>query len=383
MDKIRYNPLVIGLGANGLGVLRSLAVKNIRAKALVSARESREVYFHTRHGDKQVLPNLDGARVLEFLRQQHDPLLLMPVREKVVLYLSRHRNEIPAHHYLPLPDHEVLETLLNKEKFSCFARQHNLALPRSLTIHTIEQLDGFRDDVRFPMIVKPVNKQAIAGLPKAVIVDNERELRRSSEKFLAVLPEIFIQEFIPGGDGNIYFCLQHINRDGTLTASFVGRKIRQWPPLAGGTASCEPARIPELHQMTVDIFARAGFWGTGSIEYKLDPRTRQFMIIEPTAGRTDFQEYVATANGVNIPWMAWCEANGQPVKPCIKTGGKRGWMHFINDRLARERARPKLTIPAWLWSLRRVRAFDFFSLSDPGPALQYVRTVLAGRFGGN
>jgi len=34
--------------------------------------------------------------------------------------------------------------------------------------------------------------------------------------------------------------------------------------------------------------------------------------VEPTIGRTDYQEEVATLNGVNLPYAAWCSEAGVP-----------------------------------------------------------------------
>src|SRR4029077_557792 len=83
--------------------------------------------------------------------------------------------------------------------------------------------------------------------------------------------------------------------------------ICQWPPLVGGTASCvsAPAVRDELIALTDAFFERVGFVGLGSMEYKRDIRDGRFYMVEPTVGRTDYQEEVATLNGVNIPYAAY------------------------------------------------------------------------------
>ncbi len=43
----------------------------------------------------------------------------------------------------------------------------------------------------------------------------------------------------------------------------------------------------------------------GSMEYKRDRRDGRFHMIEPTVARTDFQEEVATLNGMNIPLASY------------------------------------------------------------------------------
>jgi len=42
------------------------------------------------------------------------------------------------------------------------------------------------------------------------------------------------------------------------------------------------------------------------------PRVGEFRMVEPTIGRTDYQEEVATLNGVNLPYAAWCSELGLP-----------------------------------------------------------------------
>jgi hypothetical protein len=58
------------------------------------------------------------------------------------------------------------------------------------------------------------------------------------------------------------------------------------------TASCTAA--PEvhatLHQLTEAFFAQMSFEGMGSMEFKRDARSGDFLMIEPTVGRIDWQE---------------------------------------------------------------------------------------------
>jgi D-aspartate ligase len=53
----------------------------------------------------------------------------------------------------------------------------------------------------------------------------------------------------------------------------------------------------------------------GSLEFKWDARARRFVIIEPTVGRTDWQEEIATLNGLNLALIAYCYELGLPAPP--------------------------------------------------------------------
>jgi D-aspartate ligase len=148
--------------------------------------------------------------------------------------------------------------------------------------------------------------------------------------------EMITQEWIEGGDSDVYFCLQYRSRS-SPTYSFVGRKICQWPPLVGGTASCvsAPEVYDELVAMTEKFFAQVGFVGIGSMEYKRDSRDGRFYMVEPTVGRTDYQEEVATLNGVNLPFAAYCAEIGRAYSPSSSLSTPRIWRDkpsYLNAR---------------------------------------------------
>jgi len=373
--------VVIGLGTNGLAVVRGLARQGVPTTILLSEADKKTPYYHTRYGKKLILPNLEGPTVMDCLNALPDKAVLFPTLEHIVAWLSDHRYDISGGHVLLFPDPDVVAMMLDKEKFDRFARQHSLILPGSWVVRENSDLGAIKQQCRYPLIIKPLHKLYCSGLQKAYLVETEDKLDSIVAKYLKSTKQCIVQEFIPGEDKQIYFCMQYIGKDGVLKASFAGRKIRQWRPLSGGTASCEPVDIPELHGMTKSIFQKAGFWGVGSMEYKRDARDGKFYCIEPTVCRTDFQEYIAISNGVNIPFIAYCDAIGKPVATVIKNGGSKAWMHFTNDRLAAEDAfrKEELTRRQWMYSLRYVRCFDCFSLRDPGPMLSYGKTIINNR----
>jgi D-aspartate ligase len=73
-----------------------------------------------------------------------------------------------------------------------------------------------------------------------------------------------------------------------------------------------PEHHAELEPLTSAFFDAVQFTGIGSMEFKRDARTGRMVMIEPTVGRTDWQEEIATLNGVNIPLAAYLDALGAP-----------------------------------------------------------------------
>jgi hypothetical protein len=58
-------------------------------------------------------------------------------------------------------------------------------------------------------------------------------------------------------------------------------------------------------------------------------------MVEPTVGRTDYQEEVATLNGVNIPHAAYCAEIGRPFHPSRSVGRPQIWRDSPSYRKAR------------------------------------------------
>ena len=148
-----------------------------------------------------------------------------------------------------------------------------------------------------PIILKPFVKSsalAAAGAKKAYVLESAEDLLSTWERFAEVEPRWIVQRFVPGGDADVYFCLQYYNRVGEPLASFVGRKLRQWPPHCGGTALAEPSDEEGPAELATRFFRSVGFaGGISSMEYKRDPRDGSYWLIEPTVCRTDWQSGLA------------------------------------------------------------------------------------------
>jgi predicted ATP-grasp superfamily ATP-dependent carboligase len=341
--------IVLGMGTNGLAVARAIGQAGVDLLVLEEEKNRHQPHLKTRYGRKVFLESLFGSPVINFLGLLSQPAVLFPTTDQQVEWLSENRQLIPIHCQLLLPAHDVVKKLLNKKLFFAFCQQYGFPLPAYRTLKSGDDIVCRLDGLKFPLIIKTTTKVYKPGLDKAYIVSELRELLEIWARISCLHDDFLIQEFIPGGDREVYFCLQYIGLRGELLASFTGRKIRQWRPGCGGTASCEPAVAPELADQTYAIFRRAGFHGIGSMEFKRDPRDNKFYIVEPTVCRTDFQEQVAIANGVNIPAIAFRDAVDLPVQPVVVSGGRRAWVHLLNDRLAADHYRQKGELSRWQW----------------------------------
>jgi predicted ATP-grasp superfamily ATP-dependent carboligase len=335
--------IVIGGELGGLGVVRALAAAGV--PTLILDTELRRATLSTRWGRKVAVADF-GPSLLMTLRAiaagPSAPAVILPTNEEGLLTLSRHRAELRDAFLFRLPDHGLLADMQRKEPFQSLAEQLGCPIPRAVTLRTAADLERV-GTLEFPCVLKPGIRHPgyDTRFSKAYRVEHPEEARELAARMLPVLPDLALQEWIPGDNDAIHFCLQYRGADGRVLASFAGRKLRSHPPLVGITASCvgAPEAAAEIEALTEGFFGPAGVVGLCSMEFKRDARTGRFVMIEPTVGRTDWQEEAAVLNGVNIPLVAYCDLLGLPLPPARQHDRPVGWRnsaaHWHPDWLRR------------------------------------------------
>jgi predicted ATP-grasp superfamily ATP-dependent carboligase len=109
----------------------------------------------------------------------------------------------------------------------------------------------------------------------------------------------------------------------------------------------------------------------GSVEFKRDPRTGEFKIMEPTVGRANLQSETATANGVNLAWIAYADLAGVDKGRVRLRPQGAIWVNEYTDvqsGMLRMR-RGELSFGDWVRSYRRPRHYAWLSWTDPLPAV--------------
>ncbi len=373
--------MIIGGGLNALGIVRSLGGAGI--PLMVADTDLKSPAMRSRHGRKLILPRLEGNELIESLlalaKDFATPAILFLTEEKTVKTVSEQRNRLTEKFAIRLPQHERLMQLMHKQEFYDLAKAYDAPVPQMVRLKGVEDLP-LLEGLRFPCVFKPGEKNYAYGarFKKAYKVHSATEVHDLYRKIHPVLADMVVQEWIDGDDGEVYFCMQYVGENGKAISSFSGRKIRSWPVNIGGTASCTAAweEAQELHDLTIEFFNQVGFTGMGSMEYKRDARDGRFYMVEPTVARTDFQEEVATINGVNMPLAAYLHETGSsPVAP-VKISPPRVWREPLSDRwaaqesgnLAEQRSKD---YPVW----DAYRRWD-----DPLPWIDFMIGRVASRF---
>ena len=339
-------PAVVIRGeVNGLGVVRSLAKANV--PTIVVDTTLRHAAMWSRHGRRHLVAQLSGRPLVDSLLRLQATLGVKPVLlltdETAVHSVSEYRDELIPYYHIQLPTPAMVARLGNKAAFANFAALHDLPVPRTLVLEREADIAKI-PELGMPVIAKPADKRLVhlGQVERINWLNTFDDAAVACRRMLGSAGTLVVQEWIEGPDSSIYFALFHCGKNATPRTVFFGRKIAAHPPGLGSTAVCVPAaEATELLQPLTDRFLDVSqYEGLGSLEFKWDSRARRFVIIEPTVGRTDWQEEIATLNGVNLALVAYCHELGLPV-PVQHSGNAAAWrvsiLHFGRSAALRER----------------------------------------------
>jgi predicted ATP-grasp superfamily ATP-dependent carboligase len=366
--------VIVGADADGLGLARCLREANV--PIVVCDTDARRPGMHSRYVRPFVLGAMHGPRLIEgllALRERLDvsPLLFL-TSDLQVRTVSEDRDRLKGAYKIPLPERDCIRQLLHKVSFQLFAEKHGFRVPPAIGVSRESDLAKLAA-LRFPAVIKPGNKELFFGnrAPRALKVQSRQEAENVCRSLLPEAADLIVQEWVEGGEDDIFFCLQYRGRDGLTVRSFTGRKLRCWPPQTGSTASCTAA--PEvqssLGRVSEEFAARANLVGLWSMEFKRHSNSGEFFMIEPTVGRVDWQEEVAAMNGVNIPLAAYRHEIGPPVADSLTTRQPlRAWIYppsYVRSVLC-SRSFPEAT-----WRNLRAQS-PCWNFADPLPSAYFL-----------
>lgn len=290
--------------------------------------------------------------------------------------ILQNRGRLAQFYRFIVNDPAVAAALLDKERFDAFTRSRGLPAPRTVEWHELEALSG-------PVLVKPKVKLAfetsvifvrlLGRAGKARVFASAQEVL--AEPLARTLKdELVFQEYVPGDDRQIWSFHGYADEHSRVLAWFIGRKIRTSPPLTGMSTFLQLAHHEELAALGHQIVARAPLKGVFKIDFKQDPGSGRFLMLEVNA-RFNLWHYLAAANGVNIPRIAYdylLEKKLPAQSPRARTTYR--WLSLRGDYRAYRQlaARGKLSLWRWLSSIFFSRkVYDVFAWSDPLPVLRY------------
>jgi predicted ATP-grasp superfamily ATP-dependent carboligase len=367
--------IVIGLDCiTGLQTARLLARRGVPVVGIAS--NPQHFCARTRVCQEILRADTSGEELILTLEREakrfSPPPVLFPCTDNSVRLLSASRDRLGGYR-LALPEHDVVEMLIEKPSMERYAREHGFRVPNTVEIGRREDLEAAIGELCFPCVLKPAAKDArwVAHTSqKAFEVADAESLLARYDACAGWSDRFIVQEWIEGPESSLYSCNVYFSSGAEPLVSFVARKIRQWPPSTGTSALGVECRADEVCEETLRLFRGVGYHGLGYVEMKFDGRTGHYYLIEPNVGRPTGRSAIAEAGGVELLYTMYCDLVGLPLpERRTQTFAGAKWIYLRHDLQAAFVAwrRGELGVREWWSSMRGSKAYAVFSLTDPLP----------------
>lgn len=259
----------------------------------------------------------------EFGKTQEQKTVIFSDDDHAILNIAQHQKRLEPYFLFTFPPAEKVKKLLDKQLFCELIDGFDLPAPRSVTLSSVAELrEKPVSRLTYPCIVKPSFKQAwwntefgnqVGDYQKAIKCETYGILKEKYEQIAKVNPHVVVQEFIEGGEDEIYSVNMYVDKSGELRGYFIARKLRTYPIRAGEGSYIVTVDDPEMIQTAMDIAGKLTLAGLLNIQFKRDNRTGKPVLLEIHT-RNSAWSYLGTAAGVNVAELYYRDLTGhKPV----------------------------------------------------------------------
>jgi D-aspartate ligase len=347
---------------NGLGAIRALGRRGLRVLAV--DHRPWALGFRSRFAQPYLAPDPvsdeEGfvARLERLSEDLDGPAPIFPTHDEHLNALARHADTLGNRFRYPFPPWATLERVQSKRHQLEQAEALGLAAPHSAHPRSAADAAAAANDLGYPVLMKPSENVLFKRIfrRQAFLCYDPAEVERTYA--LAESFEPMVQEFIPGGDEHLWTLGSYLTSDGEALALFSGRKLRQTRGWMGSARVGVSAWDDEVVDSGLRLLRALGFYGISQVEWKRDPRDGALKLIEVNPRLWQWHG-LASACGVDIPWIAYRDLTGErPAPVLMKVEGKRWAISFMFG------TKHGLQRPPYVDGV--------FALDDPKPALVQV-----------
>jgi predicted ATP-grasp superfamily ATP-dependent carboligase len=358
-------------GINALATVRSLGRRGISAHVF-ALKASRQIASSSRYCRGATLvagPDELCTALLDFARGRRQKPVLFVDNDPMMKLLAPHAAVLAGRFELvdPLAD---AARLTDKQFQVSLARKCGIAVPRTWFPTNWAGLLAIRSAKR--LIAKPTARAEF----KALLAPSAEALAAQLRARAVAPSEVLVQEYVEGGDAQIYAGLAY--RAKSVDRCFVmsARKLRQSEPGAGVMAVGQAVDAPQVREMTRRLARAAGMQGVLCSEFKLDPSDGRYYFIEWNPRPAYFQSLGWKA-GFDLAWLAWCD-HVEPARlespPAVEATGHY-WVNLRFDltHLAKSPGIAR-SFATWRPYLGRTE-WAVFAADDPRPWMLATRQL--------
>ncbi len=337
---------VIILNGTELGyqVIRALGEKGIRSIVLYD-QDKDEIGRYSKYVTESIrIPGFieNPSLLLDFLLEKKGEwagFLIVPTKDYTVEFLAAHQDILSKYYRIPKLDIEIVQKIMNKSALYRAAESLGIAVPKTFSPKTRDELNHIKADLRFPCLIKPglghlfYRKHDIKMIEVDTFEELVDEYKCLTSDFTKDEYELSISEIIPGPDSEqMIQYASYIDRSGELLASMTSRKIRQDPPKYGYGRVVKSEKSKCLDEMSYALLKNLGYHGFSEIEWKYDPREDKYKLIEINM-RFIFYIGLCVACGINFPYIQYLDLVKGRKARSNSYQSDIYWIHLYKDVL--------------------------------------------------
>jgi predicted ATP-grasp superfamily ATP-dependent carboligase len=366
-----------------LVTVRSLGSRGLRVAALEIGHKVPT--FSSRWCQQQIIcPAEEGTeQYLEYVEQVLDATkarVLITSSDGTVALIRQHRERIERRVRVALSGEPGLGIAVNKDLTLEIAQKLGLAIPRGVSISSVNEVDAALREIGLPAVIKPVeswvenSEEQERARILAQLATTPDEARRAVEELTALGGSVLFQQFLTGRREGVHF----LYANGQVYGRFAQWAKRTDPPLGGSSVLRQSIAIPEdIGEPSERLIREINLEGYSEVEYRRDSAGVPYLMeINP---RLSASIEMAVRSGVDFPYLIYQWASGEPINE-VKSYHIGGWMRYLGGDISttaaaiQQRGRPGVTPPLrsildFCASFFVPMGYDYLDWRDPKPAL--------------
>jgi predicted ATP-grasp superfamily ATP-dependent carboligase len=323
--------------------------------------------------------------------------VLIPASDDCAYFVAKYHDALSRVFAVAAPPGAVMQDILDKRRQYGNAERLGVPIPETYFPQSVDEVRDLAGRLpNYPYVIKPLvahswrraAMQRVSGGKKGFAVVDANELVERYAVVAAGDRNVMIQEVIGGNDERLFTFLCYFDAQSQPLAYCVRRKIRQFPVDFGYCTLTESCHDGQVEEQSIRLLQGIGYHGIAGVEWKHDPRTGIYKLIEinPRAVNTIG---LAAGCGVDIPYLAFLDKAGRKAEPVREWRDGIKWNHFEQDFWAARTLHRmgRLGFGEWLRSLAGRKVHAIFAADDWAPFIGCVadrgapnglsRTILA------
>ncbi|VAW91955.1 hypothetical protein MNBD_GAMMA22-2519 [hydrothermal vent metagenome] len=333
---------------------------------------------------KKYIKKFDESKPEEYLefvlnigKELEKKALLIQTSDTMAVFIAEYADKLREYFIFPNNSADLIKRIISKEGMYSIALENDVPTPLTLFPKNLDDVIDYCKDGKFPLMLKGIygdKLQARTG-KKMVIVNNKEELLENY-KWLEDPnePNLMLQEYIPGGDDQVFIFNGYFDAESECLAAFTGYKVRQYPIHVGAASLGECKWNQDVADLTIRFMKDICYTGILDIGYRLDPRDGKYKVLDinPRVGQA-FRIFVAE-NGMDVIRSQYMDlTNQRSSDPVIPDEGRR-WIIEDYDVISSIHyfLEGSLKFGEWFKSFKRCKEGAWFSWRDPVPFLMIL-----------